>query len=126
VVAGLAMALVGCSSTNCSSIGCASSVTLRFGGFSTSSGQLKVHTCLDESCADHTIADPTQPLVLDPASSRGADESLTVGVTQGTTVLLDGSATVRLTKSMPNGPKCGPICYSAAIAVAPSGLTQTA
>ena len=97
----LLLALTGCSAgQNCTLVGCASLLTVTL-----PAGTTEAQACVDGVCAD-TVQDGALMVPL----SRKSE-----GVRAQVTVTIAGTAyegTVPVTRTMPNGKDCGPICVN--------------
>lgn len=106
----------------CTAVGCDSGVMFTVSNVGQVPGEaLVMRACVDEVCSDTKGVDQDVIGVqLPDTGPRAAVASITI--TQGDTVLVRGSTPVQLTKTAPNGEKCGPICFVAAVAVTKDGL----
>jgi hypothetical protein len=119
---------VSCSSLNCTVVGCASGVQIDLLSLPLLPGDASVITvCVEKECQE--TRPESSPLQFVQASSRIKKETavvVTVTMTgpDGTTLVAD-SITTDLVKNEPNGPKCGPTCYSGRLRVTSAGKLAT-
>jgi len=106
----------------CTAAGCDSGVTFTASNVGQVAGEaLVMRACVDEVCSDSIGVDQDVIVVqLPDTGSRAAVASITI--TRAGTVLVQGSTPVQLTKTAPNGEKCGPICFGATVEVTKDGL----
>lgn len=83
---------------------------------------LEVHACLDTTCVDETVADPSFPSIVVPFDKPSARvATATVRVTRGGHVLSDGMARVQFVRDEPNGKGCGD-AYQVGVTATSTGL----
>ncbi len=123
----LATLLVSCSSVNCTSVGCGTGVQIDLRALPLLPGKAsELKVCVDREC--QTIRPESSALQLVQAPSTIKKETaVVVAVTMkgpdGATLVSD-SITTDLGKFEPNGPKCGPTCYGAAVRVTAEGRLE--
>jgi len=133
VLAGLALA--GCASQVCTTIGCQSSVSIDVSAVqglgSSQAGRIKV--CVDghDNCVlalapkGQSVVEAVFPAGTIPAPGTSFDNpvAITVAVMNPGETLVDGSVDAMFTKLAPNGESCGPVCYTAAVVATNRGIS---
>ncbi len=121
----LALALASCgASVACTLIGCSSGANVDLSALPLQPGpKSRVTVCVDHHCASRSPE--TLPLVGAHADAPyGNEQVVTVSISligPDGTVLARSSVQAQLRRIQPNGPKCGPICYTANLRLTASG-----
>lgn len=117
--AAAALLLAGCSK-GCTAVGCGSTVSLDPAGIGAEVGAepLSVRWCVNGSCTDFD-GRPGE-IVLNgpvPGEAETSVAQVSILVERDGAVLIDDERTIALTRTMPNGPECDPVCWNAALTV---------
>ena len=130
-----ALALAGCASQACTTIGCQSSVSVDVSAVqglgSSQAGRVKV--CVDGNVNCVLVLAPKGQSVVEavfpsgtmPSPSTAMDKpvSISVAVMNPGQTLVDGSVDATFTRLAPNGESCGPVCYTATVIATNRGIT---
>jgi hypothetical protein len=130
-----ALALAGCASQACTTIGCQTSVSVDVSAVqdlgSTQAGRIKVCVGSDENCVlalapkGQSVVEAVFPAEAIPGPSMDMDKpvTVTVSVMNPGHKLVNGSVDATFTKLAPNGETCGPVCYTVRLAATDRGVS---
>lgn len=134
VAAGLMPALAGCAAVSCRAVGCVSTVSVDLSrvGRQFGTAPATATLCVNGDCQTDPVefigsnitAIINHDLPTVTASPVDSAVTVTLKLERDGKVLVDAHTDTTLTKVAPNGERCGPICYSSALALVGTQLDQ--
>jgi hypothetical protein len=130
-----ALALSGCASQACTTVGCESAISVDVSAVqglgATQSGRIRVCLGTTPTCVlalapkGQSIVEVVFPTGTIPGPGIEVDKpvAVTVSVLNPGTVLVEDTVDTTFTKLAPNGESCGPICYRARVVATDRGVT---